>query len=96
MGDPLKCEVCREELAVGVASSMMGPISHAYGANCIAAGAEVYGTLVGGIACVGGLDHTAWWIEGVVGATLPIVGKTRAQFEADVAAAVKDMESMAQ
>lgn len=44
----LKCEICGKE-ACGVASSSMGPISHAYCRECLQLGREVYGTMVGGL-----------------------------------------------
>lgn len=41
-----KCEVCGAETEVIVLASSLGPVSHAYCADCISKGLEPYGTLV--------------------------------------------------
>lgn len=48
MSKELTCEICHKP-AIGVASSSLGPISHAYCRECVNAGREVWTTLIGGL-----------------------------------------------
>ena len=63
--DPLegvKCEVCKDEPAIGVASVPGIPYSAAYGRTCLEKGADPYGIVRANIACCGGPEHVADWV----------------------------------
>jgi hypothetical protein len=53
----LKCEVCRNEPAVGVFCVPGIPVSAAYGKTCLERGADPYGYLRANVACCGGVEH---------------------------------------
>ena len=73
----LKCEICGQP-AIGVASSAMGAISHAYCRECVNAQREVWTTLVGGLyGC--GPDEVADWVKPIIEATCKFYNKTKEQ-----------------
>lgn len=78
------CECCRKEPAVGVAASAIGPISFAWGQNCLRAGVEPYWLLLG---CFGDLgpDGLADWAQELLTRSLEYHGKTAETFWADAA-----------
>lgn len=86
------CEVCGNEMSVGVFSVPGVPISMAYGKECRAAKAHPYGILVGNTAVAGDENEgmAGWWME-MVHATLRHLGKTEDEFWDDVAQARRDM-----
>jgi hypothetical protein len=81
----LTCQVCGEEPAVGVVAMPGVPISFAYGRNCLSANAHPYDIVVANTADVDGYDNSADWWKQIVDDTLAHLGKTREQFDADVA-----------
>ena len=87
----VKCEVCNDEPAIGVYSVPGVPMSCAYGERCIKAEAHPWGVLVANVSCIGDLSKAAPWVVEMVDATCKHLGKTREQFDADVAKANKDM-----
>lgn len=86
----MTCEVCRKNPAKGVASSVFGPISHAYCQECLDANREVYGTLVCGLAGVG-RDEVAEWAKPFIVATCALHSKTADEFWADVDKLTEEM-----
>lgn len=78
-----QCDCCGEERDVGVACSPLGPVSFAYCRDCLKAGAEPYGMLVG-VAAGAGVDEYGPWFEALLARNLAHYGKTRAEFDADV------------
>lgn len=91
----LTCEVCGDEPGVGVASIPGVPMSVAYGKRCLAANAHPYGIVVANTAMASG--HPDWeqgcapWWKQIVHDTLAHLGKTREEFDADVAREVEVM-----
>lgn len=83
----LKCEICKRS-AVGVASSPMGAISHAYCSECIQLNREVWSTLVGGLFGVHNKEGCAEWVYPIIKATCKFYNKT----EDDLWAEVKQLE----
>jgi hypothetical protein len=89
---PHLCDVCRKNEMIGVASSTLGAVSFAYCAECNASGAEPYGFLVDvtsmfvdkGTDCEPGGGVINKGSHSMIDASLAVVGKTRAQFYADV------------
>jgi hypothetical protein len=69
-----KCEICQKP-ALGVCSSRMGAISHAYCEECIKAQREPWTTLVGGLFGVS-RDDCADWVRPVIEATCKFYEKT--------------------
>lgn len=86
----LICEVCGDEPAVSVASVPGVPISVAYGRKCLDANAHPYGIVVANTADVDGYDNSAEWWKQIVDDTLVHLGKTREQFDADVAGVIAE------
>lgn len=89
----LSCDVCDNEPAVGVAAVPGVPISVAYGQKCMAANAYPWWVLVANTAAMGGLDESAEWWKQMVYDTCAHLGKTLAEFEADVATAIEEERS---
>lgn len=79
------CDVCQNEPAVGVACVPGMPVSVAYGSECLKVNAHPYGLLVANTALVGNYAQSAEWWREMVDATLTHLGKSREQFNADVA-----------
>jgi hypothetical protein len=77
------CEICGKEEAIGVCSSCMGPISHAYGRECLEAGREVWSTLVAGLFGLS-KDHVADWVRPIIEATCAFYGKTEDELWAEI------------
>jgi hypothetical protein len=87
----MRCEVCRDEPAAGVAAAPGVPISVAYGRGCLDANAHPWWVIVGNTAAIGGLDHAApWWVQ-MVDDTIRHLGRTLV----DLAAAVADLNARA-
>lgn len=82
------CEVCHAEPSVGVAAIPGVPMSCAYGAKCLAANAHPYEIVMVNTALVGGYDRAADWWKEIVDDTLTHLGKSRAEFDAAVAAEI--------
>lgn len=89
---PLTCDVCGNEPAVGVAAVPGMPVSMAYGRQCLAANAHPYPLLVVNTAMCGGYDQMAGWWQAMVDATLAHLGKTREEFDNDVATEQEEQE----
>lgn len=90
----IKCDVCNNEPSVGVAAVPGVPISVAYGAKCLAADAHPYGIMVANTAMAGGdLGRTTGWWQEMVENTLRHLGKTREEFDADVAEVLEDFNA---
>ena len=88
------CDVCRDEPMVGVAAIPGVPMSVAYGANCLQAGAHPYGVLVANTACLGGLEQADEGWQGMVEDTCAHLGTTLEQFRADVETAMITMAEL--
>lgn len=87
MNKELICDVCKENEAVGVASSPFGAISSAYCGECLRAKREEYWILVGGLAGCRSMDDVAEWTKPYIKATLEAEGKTEEELFQDVEAA---------
>ena len=83
------CEVCGEK-AIGVASSALGPISHAYCEECVALGREPWDTLVGCLWGIGDPDAVAEWVRPFIDATCSFYGKTEEELWAEIEELDKD------
>jgi hypothetical protein len=61
----MRCNVCEQEPAVGVAASPLGAISLAYGARCLQGNVEASYVLAGNIYTIGPnpQDYAAWFWE---------------------------------
>lgn len=88
------CEVCRKNQAVGVACVPGVPYSAAYCRACLEANAHPYFIVVANTACCGGLEHTHEGWQDMVRCTLAHLGKSVAQFEADVTESMRQQEDM--
>lgn len=77
------CEICGAP-GCGVASSVLGPISHAYCAECANSDREVWSTLVGGLMGLS-QSHVAEWVRPIITATCAHYGKTEAELWDEVA-----------
>lgn len=88
--EELKCEVCNKNTAIGVASVPGVAYSAAYCTKCLAENAHPYGIVVANTACIGGYDQSADWWREIINDTLKYLGKTREQFDADVAESIKE------
>jgi hypothetical protein len=84
------CDVCDEEPSVGVASVPGMPVSVAYGKTCLQANAHPWELLVANTALCGGFDQTAEWWQEMVMATCSRLGRSLAEFEADVRAEIAE------
>lgn len=91
MTDLSICEVCGARPAIGVFSTSI-PYSAAYCRECVEAGVDPYWVIVSNTACVGGLAQANEWWEGQVTRTLEHLGRSREQFDVEVAEAIKQME----
>lgn len=89
-GQVVKCEVCNERDAIGVASIPGIPVSVAWCTICVRSGAIPYWAVVANTVICGGLDRMADWWQETVETTLTHLGKTREEFNRDVTA---DMEA---
>ena len=85
-----QCDVCGREPAFGVAAIPGMPVSVAYGKACLRANAHPWWALVGNTAMLGGIDQAADWWQKMVEDTCRHLGKPLVEFEADVAAAIKE------
>ena len=88
-----KCYVCNDEPEVGVACVPGVPVSVAYGQKCLEANAHPWFVLVTNTAIGGGYDNMAPWWKKMVDDTITHLGKTREQFDVDVAETVKSMDA---
>lgn len=91
--EPLICDVCGNEEAIGVASSTLGAVSFAYGKRCLSEHAEPYGMLVATVAMCGGRGEVAKWVHPIIDGTMKVLGKTFDEFDADVATETERMMS---
>jgi hypothetical protein len=80
-----KCEVCNERPPIGVACIPGLPMSVAYCQECVQVNASPYWALVSQTAMLNGMENAAPWWHEQVEISLNHLGKTRAQFDADVA-----------
>jgi len=88
------CNVCDKEPAVGVASSTLGPMSFAYGRECLKANAEPYGPLVTMVAMCGGRANLADWVPPIIEGSLRVAGKSMEDFDADVAQETAELQEL--
>lgn len=88
----MSCDVCDKEPEVGFASSTFGPCSFGYCKTCLSAGAEPYWICVATAAQCGTLG-LATWARRRINASLKVAGKTREEFEADVAKEAAEYEA---
>jgi hypothetical protein len=79
----LKCEVCGKP-AVGVCSSIFGAISCAFCKECLQAGREPYGNLVGGLSGIESYKGLADWAKDAIKPTLEFYGKTEEDLFVDI------------
>jgi len=86
-----KCSVCGNEPAVGVCAVPGVPCSMSYGKACLEANAHPWGILVANTAMLGGMEHAAGWWKEMVESTCKHLGKTREEFDKDVAEDIKSM-----
>lgn len=84
------CDVCGQERAVGVASSITGPVSFAYCRKCLAQNREPYGALVAGAFGSENKEDLADWYLPYVYGTLETEDKTMEEFLADVRKATEE------
>ena len=78
------CDVCGKE-AVGVASSVTGPVSFAYCKECLQEKREPYGALVSMVSCCGNsLDDINDVYREIIIKNLKYYNKTVEEFNADV------------
>jgi len=85
------CVICDKE-ALGVCSSLMGPVSHAYCKECIEAGREDWSTLVGGLyGCRE--DSVAEWVLPIIKATCEFYNRTESQLWIDVKKLERDYDN---
>lgn len=84
----LRCEVCDHAPAVGVAAIPGMPISVGYCRACLQANAHPWWALVANTAAIGGLVHAAGWWVAMVDATCARLGRSRTEFDGDVAKAI--------
>lgn len=88
----MSCDVCKNEPSVGVASSVLGPLSLAYGRSCLDKGAEPYWLVVATVAmCGGDLNNLADWAKKIVLASLEVAGKTENELLADAKEEIEEM-----
>lgn len=79
------CEVCKQNVSVGVYCVPSVPISCAYCEECGKANAHPWWVLVSNTACGGGsLDKMALWWREMVEDTCKHLGKTLDEFNSDV------------
>ena len=91
MTKDLKCEVCHEP-AVGVCSSGMGPISHAFCKECLVENRVPWSTLVGGLyGCRKG--HVAEYAKAYIEGTCEFYDKTEDELWAEVEKLEEDYEN---
>jgi hypothetical protein len=79
------CEICNQRDAIGVIASVLGPSSHAVCRPCYRAGAEPWAAIVA-TATILDLDLCESWVRDVVDASIVAAGRTRADYDAAVAA----------
>jgi hypothetical protein len=89
----MKCNVCNEREAVGVACSATGAVSFAYCQECLQSNREPYGAVVASLFGMSGMDEVAEWYRPIIQATLMAEGKTEQELFADVT--VLEQEYMA-
>lgn len=85
-----KCNVCSERDAIGVAAIPGIPMSVAWCRECIQSGAIPYWAAVANTAIINGMEYAAEWWHEVVDDTLRWLGKSREEFDADVAVSMED------
>lgn len=90
-----RCDVCKQEVEkVYVGASTCGPISFAYCADCLDAGAEPYGAVIAYLCTV--IVTEAWRDEinpayiKIVEDSLRVAGRTETEFVADCLSAWKE------
>lgn len=83
MIEELKCEVCGQP-AIGVCSSVFGPVSNAGCRSCIEQGIEPYSNLVGGLSGIESIESVAEWAKPYIQATLSYYNKLEEQLFADI------------
>ena len=81
--EPLICDVCRENEAIEVATSPLGPVSLAYCSICLQSQREPYWLLVTALPGMTGLSQAAVWVQPIITATLQAKGKTVEEFLKD-------------
>ena len=92
MGKELKCEVCKNEPAVGVCCVPGVAYSAAYGKECLEADAHPWDILVANTVCVGGLEQSADWWKKMVENTCKHLKRTIEEFNLAVAEGVQTLE----
>lgn len=86
------CDVCQKNEAVGVCCVPGAPISMAYCRECLEANAHPWGILVAQVAMCGGYEHVIDEYREMIECTIKHLGKTREQFDADVAADIRALD----
>ena len=90
----LKCEVCGNP-AIGVCSSTVGPISHAFCKECLVEGRQPWSTLLGGLfGCR--KDYIADWAIPIIEATCKFYKKTVDEFWEEMAQIEKEHKEYAE
>lgn len=87
------CDVCKKNRSVGVCCVPGVPISMSYCKECLEANAHPYDIIVANTACVGGYNESADWWKEMVDCTLKHLGKTREEFDRNVAEDIAAMEA---
>lgn len=90
------CEVCKQNVSIGVYCVPSVPISCAYCEECANAGAHPWWILVSNTACIGGLAKTADWWKWMVTDTCNHLGKTLEEFNTDVQKSLNQLEEYMQ
>jgi hypothetical protein len=89
-GKDLKCEVCGKP-AIGVCSSPLGAISHAFCKECLEKERQPWSTLIGGLyGC--SKDNVAEWILPHIKATCEFYNKTECEMWKEVAKLEEEYE----
>ena len=88
-----KCEVCNVRDSVAVASVPGVPYSAAYCVECAAVGAVPWWIAVGNTAVMGGYENAYEYWQEIVDVTIAHLGRTREEFDKEVAADIEAMDS---
>lgn len=91
-----KCQVCKKNDAIGVASGACGPISFAYCSECLLSGAQPFAYLTAYLGCGGVVSADALDPDflPVIDATCKTAGKTLDEFWATCASVLADVNNM--
>ncbi len=91
MSEENACQCCGKAPSIGVACSSMGAFSIAWCRSCLDAGIEPYWACVAtAVSCGGTWEGLAEWAQETITRSLAAHGKTREEFDAEVAKDLAD------